>query len=91
LLRGFWMVIGNAALALLLIVMVQGDWGVFSLPSIAFWMFVGLVVGARYLDVTRYKGTTSDGDRPATLIDVKRFSIQQLVVSGAAWGLVQVL
>ena len=91
LLRAFWMFFGNAVLALLLIAISRWDNGLLAPASIGFWIVVGLVVYARYVDVTRYEGTTGEGDRPATLLDVKRFSTWQVVIAGSVWVLVHAL
>ena len=91
LLRAFWMFLGNSELVLLLVLVSRMDSALLSIVSIGFWMVVGLIVYARYVDVTRYKGTTSEGDRCATLLDVKRSSTRQVIIAGAAWVLAHAL
>jgi len=83
LLRLFWMVLGNATLVVLALSITLADRPLLSLTSLAFCLIAGLVVYARHLDVTRFDGTTSEGDRRATPEDVKRFGTWQLVASGA--------
>jgi len=86
LLRFAWMVGGNALLAGLLVVIVQQQSAILSVVSIAVWIVVGLVVLARYLDVTRYGGSLGDGCTPATLRDVRRFGVSMVAIVGAMWA-----
>lgn len=91
LLRAFWMLLGNATLVVLALSIALADRPVLSLTSLAFCVVAGLVVYARHLDVTRFEGTTSEGDRRATPADVKRFGKWQLVASGATLALVHAI
>ena len=89
LLRLIWS-FGNGGLVLLLIPIVLNDSGLLSFASIGFWILLGLVVVARYVDVTCYAGTMPDGT-PATLRDVNRFSAWLVVIASAAWVLAHAL
>ena len=89
--RMVWMLVGPAVLAVLLLISGTADSAFLSVASIVFWIVVGLTVLARYLDVTRYEGTMGDGETPATLHDVKRYSSWLVVGASAAWVLVHSL
>ena len=82
---------GNAALLVLLAIMALKDSALLSFVSIGFWIVVALIVLARYVDVTRYNGTRTDGGTPATLRDVKRHGTRMVVIASAAWVLAHVL
>ena len=90
-LRLIWLMGGNAVLFLLLVSIAINDHGLLSPASLGFWMVVGLVVVARYVDVTRYAGTTCTACSPATLQDVKRFSAGVVVIASAGWALAHTL
>ncbi len=82
--RVLWLVIGNAALFFLAIRIAQRR--AFSALDVAFWAVVlGLIV-VRYIDITRLKGSTKDGE-PASLRHWRRYVLSLLLVSGAAWAL----
>jgi hypothetical protein len=86
--RIFWMMIGNCAL-LLAAVSVQRSAG-WSIADAALWLIVGLLIGARYLDIVRFKGTTADG-APATMAHLKRYVLLVLVAGAALWGAARAL
>ena len=86
-----WMFAGNAVLAVLAVVIVTGDRALLSLESVGFWLVVGLVALARYVDVTRCEGTTTDGGTPATVNDVKRFSVRLAAIATGTWVLAHAL
>ena len=84
LVRVLWMVIGQGALAILAFTLLrQSPWS-FSVRDVAFWLIVGLVIAARYVDVTRFDGRTANGE-PATLRDFRRHTIGLVLVCGAVW------
>ena len=85
-LRLYWMILAYPVLAALLAVAATGG-GPLSLASLGFWVIVGSVVAARHVDVTRYDGLTSVGDRPATRRDVKRFGAGLVAIALIAWVL----
>ncbi len=91
LLRAFWMILGDATLVIIGLAIWLADSAPVSIASLGFLLLAGAIVYARYVDVTRYAGTTSEGDRPANLEDVKRFGTWQFAICGAAWGLVHAI
>jgi hypothetical protein len=80
--------VGNIALVVAaLLIYKSAGW---SIADLVFWLIVGLLVGARYVDIARYKGTTVDGD-PATTAHFRRYALVLLVVSAAVWAAARAL
>jgi hypothetical protein len=61
-----------------------------SIADLAFWLTAGLLVGARYIDIARYHGTTAHGE-PATTAHFKRYALTLLVACGAIWAVARAL
>ncbi len=90
LLRLVWMIVGNVALATSGLVAARAG-RLTPVPADAvFWCAVALMIGARYLDITHYRGATSDG-HPATLSDWRRYAIKLPLIAGAAWAIARVV
>ncbi len=53
-------------------------------PDAYFWATVGTLLGARYVDIRYFKGTTAEG-KPASTSDWRRYAVFLLVVSIALW------
>ena len=86
--RIFWMAVGNIALVMAaLAIYTSAGW---SIADLAFWLIVGLLIGARYIDIVRYKGTTVHGE-PATTAHFKRYVLILLVVGAAVWAVARAL
>jgi len=84
--RIYWMMAGQAILAVLAL-NIRKDGGEFgTLSDIAFLANLAGLVAVRYLDITRLGGQTTQGD-PATLSDWRRFSIAAVAV----WAVVFVV
>jgi hypothetical protein len=79
-LRLFWMLIGNA--------IVFGSLATIVVNEIAFpapldaliWATVALSIAARWLDITRYQGTTASGEL-ATMADWRRHAMTLVLVA----------
>ena len=84
LLRIYWMVIGAALIALFALAIVRDDHTIVSGPSLALWLVGGSMVLARWVDITRYGGLTSEG-APATMADLRRYTARVLGVTSAVW------
>ncbi len=84
LVRLFWMVLGNCALALCLIGIVQEQCLSLGVLDAIFWLTVASLLIVRYVDVRHLGGTTTDG-QPATMRDYWRYAGILLGVSLAAW------
>jgi hypothetical protein len=84
LLRLTWMVLGNLALFI-----IAGLIAKRSLPIVMDIIFFAIVLGlivVRYLDITKFKGLTSD-EKPATIKDFRWYTILLVVFSSALWVL----
>jgi hypothetical protein len=86
LLRLFWMFLGNIALGVSILMVLAERETVFSVADIIYGISLPLLVAARYLEITRYKGTTAEGE-PATISHWKRYTVALLVFSIGAWSL----
>ena len=91
LVRVVWLFGGIAALCLLLIPIAMNDSGRLSFVSIGYWIVLGLIVVARYVDVTCFASTMPNDGAPATLRDANRFSARLVVIASAAWVLAHAL
>ena len=60
------------------------------IADLVFWLIVGLSIGARYIDIVRYQGTTVDGE-PATTAHFKRHALTLLVAGAAVWAVARAL
>ena len=78
------MAFGNVALALVAVFIARA--GSFSRLDVLFWAFVGALVVARYVDVTRLDGLTADG-QPASLRHWRRYSGALVAIAAGVWAL----
>jgi hypothetical protein len=86
--RLFWMALGNVALVgAALAIYKSTGW---SIADLAFLLIVGLLIGARYIDIVRYQGKTADGE-PATRAHLKRYVLWLLVTAIALWAVTRAL
>jgi hypothetical protein len=80
--------VGNIALVMAALAIFKGaSW---SIADLAFWLTVGLLIGARYIDLVRFRGTTIHGE-PATTAHFKRYALILLVVSAVVWAVARAL
>lgn len=79
LLRVVWMGLGNLALAGLAVTITQAG-GRFTFRDGLYAVLIVALAGVRWLDITRYGGTTADG-RPATMRDLRRYVVLLVVVA----------
>lgn len=84
LLRLFWLLLGNAALVLVVLQLLLHPGGWFSGLDAVYWSVVVLIVAARYADICYYKGTTAEG-KPSTLEDWRRYTFIIVLSASAAW------
>jgi hypothetical protein len=86
--RLVWMGAGNIALVIAaLAIYKSASW---SIADLVFWLFVGLLISARYIDIARYQGTTAHGE-PATVAHLKRYVLLLLAVAAAVWAVARAL
>jgi len=86
--RLYWLIFGNLLLAFMgMMILLDGGGGLFWADA-AFAGGAALLLAARWFDVTRLGGLTSEGE-PASREHLKRYVVMTLVVSGVAWGAVR--
>lgn len=90
LVRLAWMFLGNGLLALSAGVIAGHRSSVFSVADLVFWADVGMLVGLRYLDITRLQGLTAAGT-PATRRHWRRYVMALLIVAATAWALAHLI
>lgn len=86
--RMFWMLFGNGALALLSFKIAQS--GRVSPLDAVFWVLVVAMVALRYIDITRLAGQTTNCER-ATLRDWRRYLVTLVGIAAAVWALAHTL
>jgi hypothetical protein len=84
LLRIFWMMLGNAIVCFCAAAIVTNSTGHLSAADAFYWVTVGCLVGARYVDVRYYDGTTAKGE-PATLAHWRWYTIRLVVIAAVGW------
>jgi hypothetical protein len=82
LLRLFWTVAGNLAL-LAMVFSISTQQG-FTLFDGVYWVVVTALVGARYLEITRFGGLTVEGT-PATMTHFRRYATRLFLVALGLW------
>ncbi len=88
LMRIFWMFIGSIASIFLLFFIIQRKSPVIS--DVVFWVLVFSLILVRYIDITRFKGQTSEGE-PATLQHWKKYSIMVVLAACVLYAIAKVL
>ena len=84
LLRLFWMIAGNLAIALSAVLILQGGGPIPLLPDLIYWVAVPLMIVSRYADVRYFNGTNGYGER-ATMQDWRRYSVKVVIVAIVLW------
>ena len=87
LLRLIWMGFGYVALFLCWALVAKGTAPV-VMDIIFFVVAIGLIV-VRYVDITKFKGQTSEG-KPATLAHWRRYAVLMTVISAGLWVLARI-
>ncbi len=83
--RLLWMFVGNAALGISAIQIAKSHDGFLSLWDLVFWLIAPGLVALRYVDITRFKGTTAVGT-PATLDHWKRYVKMLIPAAIVIWA-----
>ena len=71
LIRLYWFAFGHVTLVFFIISMFENK--VTVLKSVFYFLFVGLLITSKYVDIRYFDGTNAEGDKPATMTDFKRF------------------
>ncbi|TNF34769.1 MAG: hypothetical protein EP329_06895 [Deltaproteobacteria bacterium] len=83
--RLYWLIFGNILLAFMGMMILLHSGGGFFWADIAYGAGLALLVGARWLDVTRLDGLTTEGE-PATPAHLRRYVVLTLAVGVPVWG-----
>src|SRR5512136_2836830 len=86
LVRFFWMAVGNAALVILGMMIVEQSWWPPTWRDAAFWAVVGALAVARLLDIRLLDGRTADG-APASAADLRRYLVALVAAAAGLWTL----
>lgn len=86
--RIVWLGVGNIALILAaLMIYKSAGW---TIADLVFGIVVAVLIGTRYVDIVRYRGTTADG-QPATMTHFRRYVIALLGTAMALWVMMRAL
>lgn len=83
LLRVYWMLLGNALVAVAAYKIAQAE-NAFALVDLVYWLIVSTLIGARYVDIRILHGRTGEG-QPATMEHWKRYSLKVVGMSVFLW------
>lgn len=84
LLRLFWLMLGNVLLALAILQILFSRPPFFSGVDGFFWLVVGVMIAARFLDLSYFSRTRADG-QPATATDGWRYVVILVVAAAIVW------
>lgn len=84
--RLWWMLLGNAVLALSIVFVVENKEGVFHAADWVFWITVATLILVRYLDIRLLDGTTATGAHATTIHWVKYVALLAACAT-AVWAL----
>ena len=85
--RLFWMAGGNVLMVAFTLAIVNSEG--FSWRDAALWASAGLALGARYIDIARGTGETTEG-QPATMRHWRRHAVFLIVVAACLTALAHV-
>ena len=86
--RLVWMLIGNLALVVLAFAIYESTGWTIADP--AYWLIMALVIGARYVDIAKFEGTTMN-DEPATMAHFRRYALLVLLAGAALYAVARAL
>jgi hypothetical protein len=84
-LRFHWMFVGVVALGTSALALFRADHSVVSLPSVMLWIVAASMIGARWLDISRFNGLTAEG-LPASRSHLHRYAVGVGAATAALWG-----
>jgi hypothetical protein len=90
LLRTYWMFVGNVLLLLLAVLIHEKKAPLFAFIDLPFWLVVGSILAARYVDIRFMNGETGEG-KPATMTNWRRYAVLLLIAAGLVWVLAHLL
>jgi hypothetical protein len=84
LLRVYSLLIGHVILLFCALAIFHNPSGFLGAADAWFWVLVGTLVGARYVDIRHFQGMTAEG-KPASIADWRQYAGGLLVVSLVLW------
>jgi hypothetical protein len=84
--RLFWLLVGNAILAISLVFILHNRSGFFHAADGVFWITAMALVLVRYLDIRYFHGQTATG-APASIRHWVRYAVGLAVCAAAGWVL----
>ena len=83
-LRIYSLLIGHVILLFCALAIFHNPSGFLGAADAWFWVLVGTLVVARYVDIRYFKGMTAEG-KPASIADWRQYEVFLLVVSLVLW------
>ena len=84
LIRLYWMIVGNALLFFCAMAIAEGNSSLYAPINALFWILLGTLLAARYVDIRFFDGMTGDGDT-ATMADFKRYAVLLGLMAVGLW------
>jgi hypothetical protein len=79
------MFVGVVALGTSALTLFRADHSVLSVPSVMLWLVAATMIGARWLDISRFNGLTAEG-QPASPRHLRRYAVGVGAAAAALWG-----
>ncbi len=86
----FWMLIGNGILAICALVIAANQSSILNSADALYWITVGCLLVARFVDIRYLGGRTSEGNS-ATMAHWRRYAVILVVMSAVLWILVHLM
>lgn len=88
--KAYWTLLGNSILFISAAFIVQHKGSALHTADLVFWANLAAMLGARYLDIKFWSGTTAAG-RPATVRHWRRYAAVLLAVAAVAWVVLHII
>ena len=88
--RLFWMLLGNAILAISGVSILQYKDRGFHTADAVFWIVIAILIPVRYLDIKFWEGGTCTGG-PATMTDWRRYVFMLTGIAGGVWAVLHLV
>jgi len=88
LIRLFWLALGNALLLIFAAFIAKLEPWTLTLVDAGYWGIVAMLLLARFVDIKRFHGETSNG-QPATMGHLRRYAAMLVASAAAIWAISQ--
>ena len=89
--RLYWMFLGNALLAMLLVWLILNRPKFPCLQDAGYLLALASLIAVRYVDIRHFNGETGEGGVSATMADWRKYALLLVSAGAAAWLAVRVL